>query len=198
MNDVYLLGEAFKRDAIRVAPRDNGEFLNDIAVTRAETMPGAAIKFKVSEGTKQFDLVGTTLAIPLIVSDHLIEVLRKNDFTGWSTYPIEIVCDDDIRIEGFCGLAISGRCGPIDDSLSQEVLIEPPVPEGNVCRGLRGICFEPNTWDGSDFFMAPNYHGKFVTHEVKNALTREAIQNALLEQASSIERLWPANTVTVG
>ena len=36
------------------------------------------------------------------------------DFTGWRTYDIELFGRDGVPIPGYHGLAIHGRCGPMD------------------------------------------------------------------------------------
>lgn len=189
LNDVYCIGEGFKRSAVRVRTREKGAFLDDEEVTRAERIPDAPIQFVVDEGKKQFDLIGTTLAIPKIVSSRLIEILNDNNFTGWSTYPVEISQKDGSRIEDYSGLAVSGRCGPIDDSLSERVVLEPLAPGGAAMDGLKGWLFHPESWDGSDLFMPIDSRAIFMTKRVRDALVAGGMTNVKLDPITELETM---------
>lgn len=189
LNDVYCIGEGFKRTAVRVDLRHDDAFPDDVAVTRAEVVPADPIQLIVDEGKKQFDLIGATLAIPKIVSGRFIEILNDNNFTGWSTYPVEILQKDGSRIEGYVGLAVLGRCGPIDDSLSERVVLEPLAPGGTAVDGLKGWLFQIETWDGSDLFMPAGSGAIFVTKPVRDALVAGGVTNVKLDPIAEIESM---------
>ena len=62
---------------------------------------------------------------------------------------MQVFSKDGDRLQGYVGLSIRGRCGPIDDSLSERV---PKQYPGGVFPVLKGMYFDPATWDGSDVF----------------------------------------------
>jgi hypothetical protein len=104
-----------------------------------------------------------------------------------------VVLKDGSELPGYHGLAVTGRCGPIDDSLSDEVVLPPPVPRGRARRALRGICFDSATWDGSDVFTPEGYTASFVVERVKTAVEAAGITNVEFARLSETNRIWRAN-----
>jgi hypothetical protein len=88
---------------------------------------------------------------------------------------------------------VIGRTGPIDDSLSEDVILPPPAPHGRVRRGLRGACFPPESWDGSDVFACGENSAIMVTEPVNRALEDAQITNVAFKRLSEIERIWRAD-----
>jgi hypothetical protein len=74
------------------------------------------------------------------------------------------------ELDGYAGFAVTGQCGPIDASLSQRVLLEPFGPGGKPSAGLRGMCFDPASWDGSDLFTPKKTAAICVRASVRQAL----------------------------
>ena len=135
---------------------------------------------------KPSDLIGTTMATPLLVSDRVVTLLRDEGFTGWRTYAVDLVGHDGAPIPGYHGLAIHGRCGPIDDSKSVQV---PQQFPGGVFPVWIGMYFDPDTWDGSDLFMSEDGKGsKFVIENVKRAFHKAKIRNVQFEPLEEVER----------
>jgi hypothetical protein len=178
-------------NALRVRPRER---LSDAhALARGEERPRKPIEFVRDEGRIACDLVGTTHGRPVLVSDQFVSVLKENGFTGWETFPARLFHTDGSEIEGYHGLAVTGRAGPIDDSLSEEIIIPPPVPQGRARRGLRGACFQPETWDGSDVFVTGGSSAITVTEPVKRVLEKACLTNIRFKRRSEIERTWRAD-----
>jgi hypothetical protein len=97
-------------------------------------------------------------------------------------------------LNGYSGIAVTGRCGPIDDRLSEEVTLGPPAPHGRARRGLRGLCFPPDSWDGNDFFTSEAGGAWiFVVQRVKDALEKAQLRNVEFQRLSEIERIWRAD-----
>lgn len=139
-------------------------------------------------------MIGTAYVTLTLVSERFLAVLRQHNFAGWTTFPVRVVLSEDGReLGGYHGLAVTGRAGPIDDSLSEEVVIPPPVPEGRASPGLRGLCFPPESWDGSDIFTADNEAAIFVVEPVKAALEAAGVTNIDFQRLSEIERTWRAD-----
>jgi hypothetical protein len=112
---VYRLGEldigrAFRAKIQLLA----GE---DFAVTRGEVRPTKPVSATWKMGrTAPSDVIGTTLSVPLLISQRVVNLLNEIGARGWSTYDVQLSGKDGKLIEGYHGLAIHGRCGPIDDS----------------------------------------------------------------------------------
>jgi hypothetical protein len=117
----FALSEGFTPKAVRV--RSVEAIADPYALTRAETLPDAPVRFVHDEGSDLHDLMGTSYAVVDLLSDRAIRVLIDRRFTGWTTYEVEIRNRGGDLIPGYQGLAVTGRCGPIDESLSaMEVL----------------------------------------------------------------------------
>jgi hypothetical protein len=190
-SEAFDVAEAFKRGALRVASVEPLQKAFEIA--RADYRPPEPIEYVRDEGHTPYDLIGTTDAEITLVSEKFRDVLHEEGFTGWTTFPVLIRLPDESDLQGYEGLAVTGRCGPIDDRLSEEVIQPRPVPGGRPGPALRGLCFEPDSWDGSDIFSPEGYAGSFVVERVKRALERAAVKNVVFERLSEIERIWRAD-----
>ncbi len=193
--DAYAMGEGDaglgQGAALRVRSRnllDNVE-----ALVRAEASPPEPIPFVADEGNDAQDVIGTTYGVLLLVSDRVVRVLHEHRFSGWATFLVQIELQGGARLEGYHGIAVTGRAGPIDDNLSERIVLPAPVPGGREAPGLRGLCFPPESWDGSDLFTAERSLGLFVVEDVKVALEEAGITNIDFRRLSDIERTWRAN-----
>lgn len=181
--------------ALRVRPRVP---INCVELARGEEQATAPIEFEADQGREPCDLIGTTSGTLVLVSQRLVELLRNQGFNGWGTFPVRVGLGNNQSLDGYYGFAVTGRCGPIDDSLSEEVTLPPPVPGGRSSLGLRGLCFAPETWDGSDIFTADGYSGIFVVQRVKEALEGGGVTNVALQRLSEIDRDWRSDGSLVG
>lgn len=172
--------------ALHVNPRD--DIADPYALMRAEALPSEPVVFEYSCGGKPRDIIGTGHAVLELFSDRAIGILRNEGFTGWTTYPVEVYGKKDERVEGYHGFAVTGRCGPIDNSLSRQIVVPPPVPEGQPVPGWQGLYFDSETWDGSDVFTQPSGGWIFVVECVKKALNRAKIKNLYFERLSEVVR----------
>lgn len=113
------------------------------------------------------DVIWTTSAHPLIVSARVVELLRSQQLTGWSTYPVRVFDKAGHERDGFAGLAVTGRCGPID--LSKSTVEVRQYPGGHFPE-FHGHFFDPATWDGSDFCVpAPDAEGRVSLDRIVSA-----------------------------
>ena len=90
----------------------------DRVLTRGELKLERPVIVRHAMGGPPKDFIWTTSLFPKIVSQRVVDVLHSNRFTGWTTYPVEVYAKDGQRIEGYAGLAIVGRCGPLDKTPS--------------------------------------------------------------------------------
>jgi hypothetical protein len=157
------------------------------SITRKECSSNNVVIARWQMGaTSPSDVIWTSIAAPLLVSDRVVEILRKLGATGWSTYGVALVGKRGERIGGFHGLAVHGRCGPIDNSKSVEVQRQFP---GGLMSMWRGLYFEPSTWDGSHLFMPAGKGGWiFVVNEIRVALEKARIKHIKFMSLEGIER----------
>lgn len=147
----------------------------NVNITRAEMMPPNPVQARWALGSKKpSDIIWTTFAVSLLVSERVITILRNSGFTGWSTYPVELFGQDGALIPGYYGFSIYGRCGSIDESKAVQI---PRIFPGGVFPVWLGLYFDPDTWDGSDLFMpGDNWGSIFVTEEVMWTLKKAKIK----------------------
>ncbi|MCO6436247.1 MAG: hypothetical protein J5J06_04075 [Phycisphaerae bacterium] len=115
-----------------------------------------------------------------------MRMFDEQGFTGWSTYEVKVFGKTD-EITGYKGLSVLGRCGPTDDSKARLVWVE-PNPEHMGMPGLPvtavqqkfGLYFDPDTWDGCDFFLPEGSAWIFVTERVAKALKKARATNVSL------------------
>jgi hypothetical protein len=192
----FDLAEAFEPGALRVRSRELQHRAFELA--RAEFRPEGPIDYVRDEGHTPHDLIGTTDAAVTLVSSRLLAILDERKFSGWTTFRVQIFLDDGSTLGEYAGLAVTGRSGPIDDRFSKDVIQPPPVPGGQSGRALRGLCFEPESWDGHDIFTPEGYAGSFVVEAVKDALEEAAVSNVEFRRLSEIERIWRADGSVIG
>lgn len=131
------------------------------------------------------EVIWTTHAIPIIIADSVVNLLRMHGFTGWSLYPVSVRNKQGHPVSGYSGLAVTGRCGDIDFSRSVEI---PRIRPAGIFPVLKGLLFEPASWDGSDFFMPSRRSGHvFVVEEVKKAFEKAKIRNVSFEPLDQVE-----------
>src|SRR5690349_7061477 len=181
----------FVRGALRVAAV--GKLREPQGLTRGERKARTPVRFERDEGSRPLDLVGVTFGPVTIVSRRVIDVLEGERLAGWATYPVEL---DGVGDDAYSGLAVHGRCGPIDNALTPKMMLPPPVPDGEAVPGRRGLLFEHGSWDGSDLFCPSEGAAIFVTREVRDALLDAKVENLHFERLTEVERLWDESPVT--
>ena len=92
---------------------------------------------------------------------------------------------------GYQGLSITGRCGRVEWEKSERVIVPPPVPEGRISAGWRGLYFSPATWDGSDLFV-PDDGSTYVivTAAVRAAIEDARLTNLEFTRLTEFQRIW--------
>jgi hypothetical protein len=131
------------------------------------------------------DIIHTTFAAPVLVSDRVLGILKLGEFTGWDTYPVKVFGKEGVPMPGYSGLAVRGRCGPIDRGLSKKI---DKIYPGGVFPVWRGMYFDAATWDGSDVFMpAGNGGWIFVVEAVKRAFDKAKVKNVRFTPLDEVE-----------
>ncbi len=185
---IYELSDAFLTRPLRAtAELVLGE---PFALTRGEFQPQKPLVLTHKMGGKvPSDLIWTDWVALTIFADRVVELLRRKGFTGWSTYPVEVRGKDGQIFPGYHGMSFPGRCGPIENARSTIVYEQMP---GGVFPRHKGLLFDPDTWDGSDFFMPSDGSAfVFVTEAVKEAFEKAKVKNVRFSRVDEIVRDFP-------
>ena len=150
-------------------------------MARGEVRPTQSTVFVHHVGSRPCDLVSTSEFRPLLFSERFFDVLETHGFTGWSKIPVEVYGKGKVHLPGYSGLAVTGRCGPIDNSRSVPRVCPPPVPAGRTAKMYCGLYFDPASWDGSDIFMPKGWLMIVVTDPVRRALEQANLTNIAYE-----------------
>lgn len=183
-------------NAAFVADTDDPNFRDDLgkAYRRAAAERNDRIRFWQLEGGRPRDVNRSGLHVGApIVSPRFIETVRERDLSGWTIYPIDLADKHGSSLDGFGLLGITGRCGPIQDDLSALVTVPPPVAGGRETRQLRGLFFEPKSWDGSDFCCSTDgsLH-TFLSSAATQTLQEARLTGCNLRPAAELLRQWLA------
>jgi hypothetical protein len=175
LDDVFTLGPAMKRGALHVAPVVGPKF-DDRGLFLGTWSPAEPLPFVRYSGSPR-DMVSTTYAVPVLISDRMVEVLQG--FSGWQTYPCIIVRNTGERINDYQGLQILGRCGPVDAERGRQLWghITPATEPGLPPPHRWFTWFDPETWDGSDLFAPQGTAVRLITRRVAEALRKAKLTN---------------------
>ncbi len=184
---LYAMGDAFRRGALTVKWVDDS--IDPWALLDGRMQPASAVVFRHALGKTPMDLVTATHVAIDLISDRTYRLLREEAFTGWETYPVEIYGKRGESIDGYRGLRVTGRCGKLDNSRSQRVWRPPKVPEADPYQAWMGRFFDPESWDGSDFFLPPGTAHVFVVERVKISFEREKLTNFAFHRLTEIEQI---------
>lgn len=192
LSSVYRLSEK-QFGGFRVATRDR--LPDPFGLLRAEWLPREPIEFKYDMGGKIYDVIATTYGILLLLNDRVLNVLRDEGVTGWTTYPVTVTDKKEVQIEGYHGFAVTGRCGCLDDTRRQLIWKPPHRADLPAYQVWKGLYFDEETWDGSDIFC-PMGTGDIpprkcamllVVERVKHALEKARVTNARFGPVSEFE-----------
>lgn len=144
------------------------------------------ITFIQTSGRKWMDILNPSSVSLYIVVDKFIELMCRNHTTGWKTYPVRILDKKGTEINGYCGLSITGKCGPVDYSKSQ-IIKKRLVPNGLQTKYYKGLYFDLNNWDGSDIFIPQGSLHIIITEKVKKVIQQNKITNVSLQNLAEYE-----------
>jgi len=184
-SSVYMVGDTGSEQPFHANIDVTGE--QSFAFTRAEATPPHPVQARWYMGRKKpSDFIWTSWAVTRLISDRVVTVLREAGLTGWCIYDVELFSHDGTPIPGYHGFAAHGRCGPIDNSKSVEMPTRYP---GGIFPAWHGLYFDPDSWDGSDFFMAGDGFGAmFVVEKVTRVFHKAKIKNVNFKRLVDITR----------
>ncbi len=188
IKNVFVLELGLMERFFRAALADDILYLSwkDIAsLKRGDLNPPIPVPYRYAGGrTVPEDFVWCDGGF--IISDRIKELFTAHNFTGWKTYPINLYDKNGKLISGYHGFAVTAKVGPIDYSRS-EIIAKPPIIIGKPNIVKKGLYFDENSWDGSDFLFAGYI---LVTRPVVEALRKAVpkVKNWRAIPASQYER----------
>src|SRR6266508_5099657 len=71
-------------------------------ITRAEIIPPEPVSARWHSGSKKpGDVIWTTFAGPLLLSERVVMILGESGFTGWRTYDVKLLNHDGMTVPGY-------------------------------------------------------------------------------------------------
>jgi hypothetical protein len=182
----YLLRRDFRRGgALTLVLVDDS--LPFEALARGDVVPEEPVALRVQEARVLGDFAATAFVGLYTISPRLVRACAG--FSGWATFPIRVEGPMADSLEGYRGLAVTGRCGPIDESLSTRVVR--PGPDGRPAPHRLGLHPRPGLWDGSDLFVPEHSLRVCVTEPVRDVLLALGAVGVEFERMSEVaEWIW--------
>jgi|SRR5690554_5462101 len=188
-NKIFLIRDSLSNRAFRGVIENLN--LAEPEISRGEKRIKEIVPVKHSMGGKTiYDIIWTTNAFPLIVSEKVIQLFKSNSISGWKTYDAEIhTKKNELIDQKYYGLIITGRCGFRDFSISSVVMDTIGITTE---PHLSGFYFKDDFWDGSDLFMCNSDElgqtnmFRFCTEKVVRLMKKEKINNIEFEKVTDI------------
>jgi len=189
-HSLYLFQEGRTRDGLRADPLDR--YL-EVAqpLIYGELIPREPVRFlqsKNTKGSRLYDVIFTGYPSTKLVSERVTQTLSEAGFSGWSTFPISLSWKNGEEISGYSGLAVTGRAGVLDDERCP--IVEELSPwTGKQIHSRKGYYFDPESWDGSDFFFPRGTTLMIVTERVKVLFEKSKFKNTAFQRLSEVSRV---------
>ena len=159
----------------RLPSNTKGEGFDVELLSQGKSQYKKPIQFDAAQGTDATDFLWTQLVTPVCVSERVIRILKENEVSGWSTYPVEIFDQKGNLLPDYHGLAVTGAVCEADYSRSAVVTKPPPAPRGRSQDVYRGLYFDEDQWDGSDMFWVDGV--RVVVDKVKKIFEQNKVAN---------------------
>jgi hypothetical protein len=154
-------------------------------------------EFEVERGSRVYDCMYDTLGSFTVVSDRLLSTITGARLAGWESFPIRAMDRRGRAVEHVHALYVSSLSGKLDSDKTRVVVRPPPVPDGRMSYVEVGAYFDPQTWDGSDFFRPRGTSLTCCTERAKQVLEEAKLTrilfNPLTEQFMNLHMEYPAN-----
>lgn len=183
--NIFSLSEPFATRPYRGSLHNHEFSTSDFfALAWGALMPSRPVRIVPYGGRVPSDFIWTGAVVIRLISNRVCTLLRSSGFPGWSTYPVSVYDRENRVIEGYEGLAVTGRCGKIDPALSTPF---PKKMPGGVFPYFKGYLFDPTSWDGSHFFSPEGTGPIFVTQPVHDVMRSEKVKNVAYQPITEMD-----------
>jgi hypothetical protein len=185
----YKLYDPLASRPLRLSPEGYSAWLTKdqaIELFRGRLELDAPLKLGAYMGGQATDFLWSGL-IPLVcILYKVAELLRKNNISGWTTYPVEVFGRKGESLPDYHGFAVTGSKCRRDRSRSH-ILTRQAVPGGKPFEVYKGLYFYEKDWDGSDIFRVSSSGGTIVTEKVYKVLKKAKVTNVKLTPLPEVE-----------
>lgn len=166
MNTFYEILPDDKYGEIRVEsllPYEHG------LLYKCKQLPVMSLPVKVSEGRRWYDVVRLQDIVNFTLSERVYRQLCEAKLTGWCSYDVDIIGVD----KKYYGFQVIGSCGELK---------RPDQP-----GFIKGLDFDIETWDGSDFFSPQGTYSTLCTEKAHDTINAIGITNISMENIDTVE-----------
>ena len=163
--------------------------LDKMALVGGQRLCEAPLVFRYQTGLEPMDLLPTTYAGVILISERFRDVLSQHAFSGWATFPVEVHGIYGESIDGYSGLVVTGRCARIDPSRAQIERRPAVSTRGRPFEMRVGMYFLDDRSDGTDIFSPAGTLHKIVVARVKDAIEKHLISNTKFRRLTKFECL---------
>jgi hypothetical protein len=162
---LYLVKDPLSRRAPRGAVRLNLD-RDPAELFTGAWRPTAPVRIEIGGRGKPAQILWTEEPAVILFADAVTEALTRDALTGWAPYAVQLAWAG-VAADRYEGLAVLGRCGPIDWTRGEWVrTADEPGPS------LKGLYFDESSWDGSDVFSPKDSFFVLVTERARACLSR--------------------------
>lgn len=144
------------------------------------------------QGWKIRDVIAFN-GIHFLISDRVKDIFESNGLTGWKSFPVKVYNKKKEEVLGYNGFSITGRTGPIYKK-EKHLFKKRYAPTGPLVDTYKGIFFDLNGWDGSDFFLPVQRIGNdpegviCMTQKSYRAIKEAKVDTFSLEHLPDVEK----------
>jgi hypothetical protein len=171
MNNFFVFGDPVERRALRVASV-GVDRERSFRIRRGREIPETPMAVVATAGSELRDFLWPGSLVPVLVRRRVVDLFVSEGITGWITYPVDLIGRDEVPISDYLGFLVVGRCGKLAE----------PISEPGRYR------FDPETWDGSDFFQPENSGQRILTSRAERAMRIANVRNVWIEPLADAER----------
>jgi hypothetical protein len=172
-------------DYALVAPRWKDLGINGFTIARGEATLPEELTFVHGAGACRADIIGSGSASLYLISSRLVEGLRGEGITGWTSTPVRFE-DGTASDRAYHAFVVTGRCGPIKDEMSS---VFEKVRAGKPTKWWKGAFFDPDSWDGTDIFTPVDTGTVFLVSRVRELLRMYDLDGVIAVPLASVERM---------
>ena len=175
-NRLYEFGDPFQSRPYRLVDRlpvGSWPGARSHLLAHGKLCLGEPLRYDADSGSRATDVLWSQDPLHFCISGQLVRLLKKNEITGWSTFPVEVYDRKGAVLPDYHGFAVTG--GICDQDFDRSVPFDNEMPGGHFTY-YRGIYFYESQWNGSDMFWigagipvcADKVYRLFTKHKIGN------------------------------
>lgn len=184
-SELFKLSDPIASRPLRLSPQQDWVMERLWQLCKGEWQPPEPVLLKGYMGGMVADFLWADLFGIVCISHRVVELLEKNHFTGWATYPVEVYDRKEQHLPGYHGFSVISSAGDRDIRRSEIITNPPIVPRGQPYDVFKGVYFDESKWDGSDIFCVNGFI--VVTRHLRDTFKRARVTNVLFTPLMEVE-----------